>query len=154
MEGKCCRGRGLRFALLASGVFCLAACVSDDERSLREQSVPAEPMPVEAPAEAAGPALTLQQQVDFSKTDLARNRGLDPGSIVLAEARRVSWRSGAMGCPKPGMFYTQALVPGTLIVLRVGQKSFAYHASSDGQPFHCPPDRAEPPAAGTSTYEL
>jgi hypothetical protein len=152
MSGKCTWG--LRFALFAGGVFCLAACASDDEPILREQSSPLEPLATDAPLESAGTSLTLQQQVDFAKSDLIRERGIDPGSIGVTEARKVSWRSGAIGCPQPDSFYTQALVPGTLIVLQVGRKTFAYHARSDGQPFHCPPDRAEQPAAGASASEL
>jgi len=146
--------RGLRFVFLAGGIFCLAACVSDDETTLREQSSPGEPLTTDVPLETAGNALTLQQQVDFARSDLAKTRGIDPASIGVAEARNITWRSGAIGCPKPDMFYTQALVPGTLIVLQVGRKTFLYHARRDGQPFRCPPDRAEQPAAGTSASEL
>lgn len=150
--------RGRRFLwllllVLAGVVFCLAACVSDDEATLPERSAPVEAVTPDAPLQGADAALTLQQQVDFARADLARHRGLDPGSIEVAEARRVSWRSGAIGCPKPDIFYTQALVPGSLIVLQVGRKTFAYHAGSDGQPFHCPPDRAESPAPGSSASE-
>jgi hypothetical protein len=146
--------RGWRFAILAGGVLCLAACVSDDESTLREGSAPAEPMAGGARLNRADTTLTLQQQVDIARSDLAQTRGIDPGSIGVAEVRNVTWRSGAIGCPKPDMFYTQALVPGTLIVLQVGRETFAYHARNDGQPFHCPPERAEQPAAGTSASEL
>jgi hypothetical protein len=144
----------LRLFFLAGGIFCLAACVSDDETATREQSSPGKSLANDVPPESAGNALTLQQQVEFARSDLAQTRGIDPGSIGVAEARHVTWRSGAIGCPKPDMFYTQALVPGTLIILRVGRKTFLYHARREGQPFHCPSDRAEQPAAGTSASEL
>jgi hypothetical protein len=144
----------LLLLVLAGAVFCLAACVSDDEATLSERSAPVEAVESEVPLQGADAPLTLQQQVDIARRELAQTRDIDPGSIVVAEARHVTWRSGAIGCPKPDMFYTQALVPGTLIVLQVGRKTFAYHASRDGQPFHCPPDQAETPAAGTSASEL
>lgn len=151
------RGRdsgGLLFPAFTGLVFCLTACVSDDEATLRERSPPVEVVAAETPLESTSAELTLQQQVDLARTDLVRHRDIDPGSIGVAEARSVTWRSGALGCPQPDMFYTQALVPGSLIVLQVDRKMFAYHASRGGQPFHCPPDRAESPAPGSSASEL
>jgi hypothetical protein len=43
------------------------------------------------------------------------------------------------------MNYTQALVPGSLIILKVGEKQFEYHARNGGPPFYCPADRVESP---------
>jgi len=58
------------------------------------------------------------------------------------------WRSGALGCPEPGMNYTQALVPGALIILAVGKETHGYHAKLGGKPFYCPSERAEEPVYG------
>ena len=93
-------------------------------------------------------AMNPAAQLEFSKRDLASRLGLEPEMIEASAPRLVTWRSGALGCPKPGMSYTDALVPGVLIELRVGDAVYRYHAAAGGQPFHCPHEWAEPPVAG------
>ena len=53
--------------------------------------------------------MNLNQQLSFSKQDLAGRLGVDIDAIKIKVARQITWRSGALGCPKPGMNYT----PGT-----------------------------------------
>lgn len=95
---------------------------------------------------SAGP-VSLSEQIAHSKQDLAQRQGKDVSSITLVAARRVTWRSGALGCAGPGTSYTQALVPGVLIVLQAGDENFSYHAENDGIPFYCPRERIEAPAS-------
>jgi len=66
--------------------------------------------------------------------------------IVAAEA--VTWADGSLGCPEPGMMYTQALVPGYRIIVQAGSETMEYHAGRAGAPKFCPPGQAEPPSAG------
>ena len=87
-------------------------------------------------------------QVAYSQKDLATRLGLTTDEIRVSGATPVSWRSGALGCPKPKMSYTDALVAGIWIVLRVDGTTYRYHAATGGQPFYCPDDRAEPPVLG------
>jgi hypothetical protein len=98
------------------------------------------------PPEVPAP-MNVNGQVAFSKTDLAQRLGVAIESVVVSSTRPVTWRSGALGCPDPGMNYTQALVPGTVIYLKVDNTIHAYHARYGGEPFYCPRDRVEPPAA-------
>lgn len=88
----------------------------------------------------------LEQFVEFARNDLAQRMDADPASIKLLGTHEVEWRSGALGCPEPGMNYTQAIVPGLLIRLGVGNDEFDYHAKIDGKPFYCPRERSELPA--------
>ncbi|MEE8339537.1 MAG: hypothetical protein V3R56_05290 [Xanthomonadales bacterium] len=90
----------------------------------------------------------MSEQIAFSKKELAQRLGIEPDSITLSGARQVNWRSGALGCPEPGMNYTQALMPGALIFLKVGNEVHGYHAKHGGKPFYCPQDRAEQPVFG------
>jgi hypothetical protein len=92
-------------------------------------------------------AMNKQSQIEFSKQHLAKKLNIDEQGITLAGAEAVTWRSGALGCPQPGKMYTQALVPGRLIMLKVGGKAYRYHASSKGAPFYCPNNFAESPSA-------
>lgn len=93
--------------------------------------------------------MDLSEQIAFAVRDLAQRLGVQEDSIGTAAVRQVSWRSGALGCPSPGKSYTQALVPGLLILLQVGEEAYGYHAAEGGQPFYCPRERVEVPASVT-----
>ncbi len=129
---------------LAVTLMILTACESD-------------PVPAEPPAEPATEmeeavntdeqaALPLQAAIAAARADLAGRLEIDDADIEVDQAREVTWPDGALGCPEPDMMYTQALVPGYYIRLRVGKDSHAYHAGRDGQPFPCPGERSQPPA--------
>ncbi len=92
--------------------------------------------------------MSPKEQIEFSKQDLATRLGLGVDAIKVSGATPVNWRSGALGCPKPGVNYMDVLVPGIRIILRVDNAIYRYHAIPNGQPFFCPNDRAESPAAG------
>ena len=101
----------------------------------------------EAPS---GKQLSAREQIDFSKQNLAERLGIPVDEIEISGATPVMWRSGAMGCPKPGMSYTQALVPGIWLLLKANGNLYRYHATPQGQPFYCPEELAESPATGPS----
>lgn len=90
------------------------------------------------------PMVSLQMVVELALAD-ARRFGPAPAQVLVAES--VIWRDGALGCPRPDFSYTDALVAGYRVQLRVGEHVLDYHAGRDGRPRHCPPGRAVPPAA-------
>jgi hypothetical protein len=47
--------------------------------------------------------------------------------IVTAEAR--TWPDGSLGCPQPGMAYTQVVTEGYQVVVRVGGRALDYRGS-------------------------
>jgi len=55
--------------------------------------------------------------------------------VVLYED--VVWRDGSLGCPQPGMAYTQALEDGYRIELTDGETTYHYHGVTNGAPFLC-----------------
>jgi hypothetical protein len=59
----------------------------------------------------------------------------DEVSVVAVEA--VTWNDGSLGCAEKGMMYTQALVEGTRIMLRAGDRTYEYHAGGQRPPFYC-----------------
>jgi len=114
------------------------------------------PVNEDAPAnENGGPkvadqaqALSIDQQLSFAKQDLADRLKTESTEIEVESVRTVHWRSGAAGCPEPGMSYTMAIVPGVLILLKAGGETYRYHAGVNRPPFYCPAERAEAPAYG------
>jgi len=138
----------LQSSILIGLMVSLAACKGTEEPQSpdvslipNEQVSEPEPEPVPMP-------MNLNGQIAAAKTDLAQRLDVPPESVVLSGAQRVTWRSGALGCPKPGMMYTDALVPGSVIYLQVDNVMHVYHAKVAGEPFYCPRERVEPPAHG------
>ena len=70
-------------------------------------------------------------------TDLASRLGIPEGNIEVLSEENVTWRDGSLGCPRPGMMYTQALVEGSRIVLRAGGRDYSYHSGAGKPPFYC-----------------
>jgi type III secretory pathway component EscV len=67
--------------------------------------------------------------IDEAKADLARQLGITAEEIQVVKAEAVQWSDGSMGCPQPGMMYTQALVPGYQIILSVAGQEYDYHGN-------------------------
>lgn len=93
-------------------------------------------------------ALSTTQQVNAAKKDLADRTGVNENGILVRRASAVTWGSSAVGCPKKGMSYTQAVVPGLLVVLESGGKQYRYHGKKGAPVIFCPDHRARPPAYG------
>jgi len=91
----------------------------------------------------------LQSIVAAAKQD-AVARGAPAQTITVQSAQRVTWRDGSLGCPEPQMQYTQALVPGWRVILRVGDAIYDYHAAANGHLILCPRERATDPIADQS----
>ncbi len=87
----------------------------------------------------------LQAMVQLALADTARRRQLTPSTLQVALAEAVTWPDGSLGCPQPGMLYTQALVPGYRIRILAGNETLEYHASQRGQPAYCPASRITSP---------
>lgn len=69
--------------------------------------------------------------------DLATRLGVSAGDVVLVSEEAVTWRDGSLGCPEKDMMYTQALVDGHLIVLKVTETQYRYHSGNGRPPFYC-----------------
>lgn len=76
--------------------------------------------------------------------------GADPDAIELVVAESVVWPDGSIGCPEPGMMYTQALVEGYRIVLTVDGEEVAFHGAGNDPPFRCD-GPIEPASSGLPT---
>ena len=79
----------------------------------------------------------LRTLVDQAVADLATRLKIDASSIVTVSAQAMSWPDGSLGCPQPGMLYTQVMVDGALIELSVDGTSYSYHSGASGAPFLC-----------------
>ncbi len=65
--------------------------------------------------------------------DAATRTGAARASITIAEATAETWPTGALGCPSPGVMYTQAIVNGWKVILEAGGTRIDYRASGPGR---------------------
>ena len=137
------------YAVICAGtMIALAGYNTGERQAISEDSTAQDPQTATPKQEPTVGPTGLESQIEFSRKDLSKRLGIEPVDIAVDAADLVSWRSGALGCPEPGMNYTQALVPGVLIFLQVGNEVHGYHAQIGAKPFYCPRQRAEQPLSG------
>ncbi|HYN67786.1 MAG TPA: hypothetical protein VES93_12925 [Ornithinibacter sp.] len=96
-----------------------------------------------SPTATTGGGITLPDDlrtrpaVAAAIADTAGRKGVAPDAVVIAAWTPVTWSDGSLGCPQKGMAYTQALVDGELLLLRVGTGLFQYHARAGGPFTYC-----------------
>ncbi len=122
---------GLLIAVGAIGCAQITPPASPLTQEIREESVEVNP----TQALEASPA--SKKLVRQAKEDLAGRLSVSVDDIELVEAQSVIWPDSSMGCPKPGMAYTQIQHDGLLIRLRVGDRIYEYHSGGGRPPFLC-----------------
>lgn len=127
----------VRLAVVAMGLLGLIACESD---------LPTSPS-------RATPAVSadLDSVTRSALSAAAEATGIATRDLEVLSAESVTWPDGSLGCPQPGMMYTQALVPGYRVRIRAGGEVLDYHAGRSGQAAPCPADRAQPPLPARDT---
>ena len=96
---------------------------------------------------AVSAPVSLNDQVAAALHDAAERTQIAPGELKVTLAEAVTWPDGALGCPQPGMAYTQVLVEGYRIRIVAGDVTLQYHASRRGRVFLCPAARIQEPSA-------
>lgn len=130
----------MRRTLVAAALaLLLSGCAAGGPMSTPSEQPPPGASPSTSPGGSPGqggtaavPAARWQAILD----DLGR-RGVDTGTVEVVSAREVTWNDGSLGCPKPGQFYTQALVPGLQVVVRAGVTEYDYRFGRGDRPKLC-----------------
>ena len=65
--------------------------------------------------------------------DAAAVTGIDASEVEIITAKAATWTDGSLGCPEPGMMYTQALVDGYQVIVRVGDQELDYRVGGGGE---------------------
>lgn len=76
--------------------------------------------------------------------DAAAKAGVDPSAITVLANSAVTWSDGSLGCPRPGVMYTQSLVEGFRVILQANGVQLDYHGTDDTFVL-CPAKLAKPP---------
>ncbi len=75
--------------------------------------------------------------LDSMLKDLTARTGAALEQVSIIRGQAVVWNDGSLGCPQPGVMYTQALINGYWVELEIAGKKFDYRASETGYFFLC-----------------
>jgi hypothetical protein len=108
-----------------------------DTPQISRETRPAPKMPERVPTDPISPSApvtgeTPPELLEAIRADLAVRSGSAIDEIQLIRDQAVIWSDGSLGCPQPGVFYTQAPVNGYWVVLQVEGKEYDYRASESG----------------------
>lgn len=82
---------------------------------------------------------------------LAKLTGSTTGSNRVVRTRHTQWPNGALGCPIPGMVYTQAPVDGYQIVLEHEGREYDFRSKGEAYVMLCLAPSDLPPSSGPPT---
>lgn len=124
----------------------LAACAADTPAEPRDPGTEKSPTglpiataPTKMPSTSVGTTGTVdppETHMEAIRADLD-GRGVSGSDATLVEAHRKTWNTSALGCPLPEGNYTQALVEGWQVVVKVGDKTYDYRFGTDASPTLC-----------------
>ena len=124
--------------LLLTALFVLVGCTAGG--SGNSPSGPNGPSgePSASPGDGSGePAASGGGSLPASITDpivadAATRLGVDASAVNIVEARAETFSDGSLGCPEPGMMYTQALVDGYQVIVEANGTQLDYRGSAPG----------------------
>jgi len=61
--------------------------------------------------------------------DVAKLAGVPADQVTVISAEAVTFPDGSLGCPQPGVAYTQALVDGYKIIAEAGGKTYDFRGT-------------------------
>jgi hypothetical protein len=132
------------FALAVLFVLNVLEAQPTEQKPTVTQSVIPAPIPTRetAPVKDKVPQRILDPILDEASAlaNVAREQ------LVIVRAESVIWNDGSLGCPEPGMAYTQALVNGYWIVVEAAGKTYDFRVGSGGSFRLCPPGQGQPPS--------
>ena len=132
-------------ALLTS--LALGACAGEAAMSSPPDISP-DPSPTDETSEPAPPMADISEAgIAALVARAAAESGVAIDEVRVVTAEEVTWPDGSLGCPQPGMAYTQALVPGYRVVVEVNGEELHFHAAQRGEFRLC--DDPQPPVGGT-----
>jgi hypothetical protein len=95
------------------------------------------PVPSGSPGASGSPVEGDPAIVDPVLADAAVRANVAPDAVVLESLTAVTWSDGALGCPEPGMLYTQAEVPGWQAIVVAGSVRLDYRIRGPGRFIVC-----------------
>jgi hypothetical protein len=122
------------FLIIGAASLVLAACTANSGTTGSDGPQPS----VGSLGPSAGPAGTGGSSLPAAITDpivadAAARLGVEPSAVTIVDGHAETWSDGSLGCPEPGMMYTQALVDGYQVIVEANGTRLDYRSSGPGQ---------------------
>ena len=104
-------------SLVISLVLVMSACNQGSEQN-------EVPIPQELPEDT-------ESLVLLAKFDLTIKTGVDLEEISTESIEKTNFSDASLGVAEPGVTYAEVVTPGYIIILKVGGKTYEYHASGE-----------------------
>ena len=78
-----------------------------------------------------------QAAVDAALNDAAAHLGVNRDQLQVDQVEAREWGDSSLGCPRPGLLYSQIVTAGFLIIISTGPKQLEYHTDSRGRVVLC-----------------
>jgi hypothetical protein len=108
------------------------------------EPVPVEDVSIPVVGEAPGSLM------DAIMADLAGYTGTSASVATVVRSESVVWSDGSLGCPEPGVVYTQATVNGYWVVIDYAGQEYDYRANDKGYFVRCAAGLGQPPGGNPS----
>jgi hypothetical protein len=120
--------------IIGAASIVIAACTASSGTAGSDGPEPslASQGPSTEPAGSGGSSLPAEI-TDPIVDDAAARLGVDPSAVAIVDAHAETWSDGSLGCPEPGMMYTQALVDGYQVIVEANGTRLDYRGSGPGQ---------------------
>ncbi len=111
------------------------ACASSTTVSAPPASAAVSPKP--SPVAAASPGPEAQAAVDEVVRAAAAYAAIPATDVGVLQVEARDWPDSSLGCPRPGLMYSQIVTPGYLIVVQAGTRLLEYHSDARGRAVLC-----------------
>jgi hypothetical protein len=81
---------------------------------------------------SAGPIGLPASKIAPVVVDAAGRAGVTPDQVKVVSAEAMTFPDGSLGCPEPGMAYTQMVVDGFKIVAQAKGVTYDYRGTANG----------------------
>ena len=110
---------------------------SKDAPSLEPASVGPSRVPVAGSAGSPGPIDLPASIVDPVVAEVARLANVPVDQVTIRSAEAMTFPDGGLGCPQPGMAYTQVMVDGFKIVAEAAGTTYDFRGTGPGSFRRC-----------------
>lgn len=99
------------------------------------------------PTTTASPAMQGEvpdELLEQVLADAANRAGVEASSLTVVRSEAVTWNDGSLGCPEPGVLYTQEIIDGYWVEIVIGDVDLDYRLNSSGALLLCESNSPRP----------
>jgi hypothetical protein len=86
---------------------------------------------------ASSPTPDSQAAIVAVQQAAAAQVGASPADVHVEQVEAHQWGDSSLGCPRPGLQYSQVVTDGYLIVVTAAGKTLEYHSDARGRVVLC-----------------